>query len=106
MLDAVTCDVRHAGWGLLALGKMQTDPCTPNLPTRIIPTKIPLLKITGEFPRDMRIPPLRIKILLESNPPKSGILVRRFAVSVERGRGSEKGLQRYTHTEVHIRMSF
>ena len=29
---------------------------------------------------DMRIPPLKIKILLESNPPKSRILVRRLAV--------------------------
>ena len=29
---------------------------------------------------DMRIPALEIKILPESNPPKSGILVRRLAV--------------------------
>ena len=29
---------------------------------------------------DMRIPPLEIKIMIESNPPKSGILVRRLAV--------------------------
>ena len=29
---------------------------------------------------DMRIPPLKIKILLESDPPKSIILVRRLAV--------------------------
>ena len=28
----------------------------------------------------MRTPPLRIEILLESNPPKSGLLVRRLAV--------------------------
>ena len=28
------------------------------------------------------IPPLRVKILLESNPPKSRILVRRSAISV------------------------
>ena len=31
---------------------------------------------------DMRIPPLNIKILLELNPLKSGILVRRLAVAV------------------------
>ena len=30
---------------------------------------------------DMRIPPLKIKILLESNPLKSRILVRRLAVT-------------------------
>ena len=30
---------------------------------------------------DMRIPPLKIKILLEPNPPRSRILVRRLAVS-------------------------
>ena len=29
---------------------------------------------------DMRIPPLRIKIMLESNPLKSIVLVRRLAV--------------------------
>ena len=53
---------------------------TPNLPTEIIPTKIPRLKLSGEFPADMRIPPLEIKILLESNPLKSRIFVRRLAV--------------------------
>ena len=30
----------------------------------------------------MRIPPLTIKILLESNPPKSRIIIRRLAVFV------------------------
>ena len=29
---------------------------------------------------DMRIPPLKVEIMLESNPPKSRILVRRLAV--------------------------
>ena len=33
-----------------------------------------------EFPTDMRIPLLEIKIMLESNPLKSRILVRRLAV--------------------------
>ena len=41
----------------------------------IIPTEIPWLKTSREFPMDMRIPPLRIKSLLESNPPKSIICV-------------------------------
>ena len=31
---------------------------------------------------DMRIPPLEFKILLESCPPKSRILVRRLAVAI------------------------
>ena len=33
-----------------------------------------------KFPMNRRIPPLNIKIMLGSNPPKSGILVRRLAV--------------------------
>ena len=37
-------------------------------------------KFPGNSPMDMRIPPLKLKILLESNPLKSRILVRRFAV--------------------------
>ena len=41
---------------------------TPNLPTKIIPTKIRLLNISWRFPMDMRIPPLKIKILLENKP--------------------------------------
>ena len=53
---------------------------TPNLPTNISTTKIAWLKLSRRFPMDMRIPPLRIKILLESNPLKSRILVRRLAV--------------------------
>ena len=37
-------------------------------------------KFAGEIPLDMRIPPLRMNIMLESNPPNSRILVRRLAV--------------------------
>ena len=36
--------------------------------------------MSGEFPTDMGIPSLEIKILPESSPPESGILVRRLAV--------------------------
>ena len=57
---------------------------TPNLPTKITSAKIRWLKLSGKVPMDMRIPPLRIKILLESNPLKSIILVRRLAVAEER----------------------
>ena len=53
---------------------------TPNLPTKIIPAKIRCLRLTGKSPTDLRIPPHEVKILLESNPLKSGILVRRLAV--------------------------
>ena len=53
---------------------------TPNLPTKILPAKIRRLETSGEFPMDMRIPPLKIKILLESNPPKSRISVQRLDV--------------------------
>ena len=51
---------------------------TPDLPTNIIPAKIAGLKLSGKFPMDTRIPPLRIKITLESNPLKSRILVGRL----------------------------
>ena len=53
---------------------------TPNLPTNIIPTNIAWLKLSGKCPMDMRIPPLWIKIMLESNPLKSTILVGRLGV--------------------------
>ena len=46
---------------------------TPNLPTKILPTKIRWLKISGRFPTDMIIPPLKLKILLESNALKSNL---------------------------------
>ena len=54
---------------------------TPNLPGKIIPAKIRRLKVSGKFPTlDMRIPPLKHKIMPESSPLKSRILVRRLAV--------------------------
>ena len=52
---------------------------TANLPTRFVPAKIARLKTPGEFPADMRIPALEIKILTESNPLTSRISVRRLA---------------------------
>ena len=47
-----------------------------SLYTKIIPTKVRRLRISGEFPVDMRIPPLEIRIPLESNPLKSRIFYR------------------------------
>ena len=44
---------------------------TPNLPAKIIPTKIAWLKVSRKCPMDMSIPPRKNKILLETNPPES-----------------------------------
>ena len=52
----------------------------PNLPTKIIPTKIRWRKTSAKCRMDIRIPPLKFKTLLESNPPTSIILVRRLAI--------------------------
>ena len=45
-----------------------------------LPIKIAWLKLSGTFPMDRKIPALKTKTLLESNPPKSRIFVRRLAV--------------------------
>ena len=37
---------------------------TPNLPTSIIPTKIARLKLSGEFPMGLEIPPLKSRLCL------------------------------------------
>ena len=50
----------------------------PNLPTKIVPAKIPRLNISGKSPMGLRIPPLKIKILLESKTSESRILVQRL----------------------------
>ena len=49
---------------------------TPSLPTNIIPTQIARLELSGKSPMDMGIPPLNIKIMLESNPLQSTMLGR------------------------------
>ena len=51
---------------------------TPNLPTNIVHTNIDWLKLSGKSPVDMRIPPIQIKIMLESPPLKSTMLVGRL----------------------------
>ena len=40
---------------------------------------------------DMRIPPLKIQILLESNPPKSSIFVGRLGVACGLAAGGRRG---------------
>ena len=53
---------------------------TPNLPHKVIPTKICRLRFSRKIPKYMRIPPLNVKIMIESSPLKSRILIRRLAV--------------------------
>ena len=48
---------------------------TPNLPTKFVPTNIAWLKLSGRSPMGLGIPPLQIKITLESNPQRSTMLV-------------------------------
>ena len=55
-------------------------PPTPSLPTNISPTKLAWLKLSGKFPMGLEIPPLNVKIVLESNPLKSIMLVGRLGV--------------------------
>ena len=47
----------------------------PGRPTNIVPTNIAGVKLSGKSPMNLGIPPLRIKIMLESNPPKPTMLV-------------------------------
>ena len=47
----------------------------PNLPTNIAPYQDCLTQLSGKSPMGLRIPPLRIKIMLESKPLKSTMLV-------------------------------
>ena len=64
---------------LLALAQAGATPLaasTPNLPTNIIPTNIAWLKLSGKSPMDMGIPPIKFKIMLESNPLKPTMLPR------------------------------
>ena len=56
----------------------------PGLPSETIP--IPRFvdsTFPGNYPADMRTPPLKLKNLLEPNPVKSRISVRRLAVSIQ-----------------------
>ena len=54
---------------------------TPNPHTNIVPTNIARLKLSGDFPMNLEIPPLQIKIVLESNPLKPTMLVGGLGVS-------------------------
>ena len=81
---------------------------TPNIPTNIVPTNIARLKLSGKSPMDMRIPPLTINIMLESNPLKSAILVGglgvvRRLVGCARATHIQTGARMHGQTDVHVR---
>ena len=51
-----------------------------SLPT-LHPTNIACLRLSGKSPTGLGIPPLKFKIMLESNPPKSTMIVGRLGVN-------------------------
>ena len=59
----------------------------PNHPTKNLPAKIGCLKISVRFPMGLGFPPLKIKILLGSNPLKSRILAQRLAAASSKAVG-------------------
>ena len=66
-----------------AVGSLTSATVRPISLLRLSPTKIARLKPSGKSPMGLRILPLRIKLLLASNPLKSRILsIRRLAVQV------------------------
>ena len=81
------------------------SPCpslaTPDLPTKIIPTTIRRLKLSRKLPLDRRIPPLKIKIPIESNPLNSRILVRRLALCLQNYTFIYIYIYIYIHTYIH-----
>ena len=72
-------------WKYATKHMVQTTPraTTPNLPTNIVPTNSARLKLSGKSPMYLGNPPLRIKIVLESNSRKSTMLVGRLGVNIE-----------------------
>ena len=63
------------------MGAGDAEPCAQSPYTKNLPAKIAWLKLSGKLPMGLGIPPLEIKTMLEANPLKSRILVRRLAVS-------------------------
>ena len=66
----------------IACGQPQAARLRPISLLRFIPTKIAWLKLSGKFRMGLAIPPLKLKILLESNPLTSIIVARRLAVKI------------------------
>ena len=63
------CSERQAEWCLSRHGVSGT----PDLPTKIIPTKIRWPKMSCKIPMNMRIPPLRLRLCLSQTLWKSRI---------------------------------
>ena len=80
--DAIPCSVEPQQWHLAAPKVIFARCATP---TKNLQAKIAGLKFSGEFPADLGIPPHKFKILLESNPLKLRILVRRLDARSEDG---------------------
>ena len=70
----------------------------------LIPTKICWLNISGKFPVGMRIPPLRVKIMFESNPLKSRILVGRLALRMQVAAGANGNEPSWNRPGSEVRM--
>ena len=66
------------------------------LRARSLRTEIRRLRLPGEFPVGLGVPPLQLKILLESDPPKSIILGQRLAVLTQASQGIPYGPGSYT----------
>ena len=84
---------------------------TPNVATNIVPTNIARVKISGKSPMGLRIPALKIKIVLESNLRKSTMLAGGLGVprAPEGGRTLWRNtgvtyiyIYIYTYTYIHI----
>ena len=71
----------HASLGRVARRRRRpVEDAVPNLPTNIAPSKIARVKLSGKFHMGLGIPPLKMKIMLESNPLKSIMLVEKLGV--------------------------
>ena len=97
------------------------DPLTPDPPTNITPTNIAWVKYYRKFPMGLGIPPLKFKIMLESNPLKPTMFVGRLGVpwlrlwvpeglracsdigafETDLGRSSQRGVPACLSTELH-----
>ena len=75
---------------------------TPNFSTNIVPTNIAWVKLSGKSPTGLGIPPRKIKIMLESNPPNSTMLVGRLGVHPTSELPGQEGKE---HGEQHLRVA-
>ena len=74
----------EVSWGrscLVKRGKQSERSAKVSLHCNILHSKIRWLRISGKSPMDVRMPPLKTKILLESNTLRSRIFLRRLAVA-------------------------